>query len=477
MQVGFDREVRVEVEARGAAGAPSFEWRQIGGPDVGASMRPDGGRLVFRTRPLSDFVAEPIRPGVIAIPASAAVPYRFRVRVKSGAEQAEGTVEVTAALPSNGARGVPVDTDVHLAGPADQTAWLWTAEGRTTEADVAMDLRDADTRFPVLRQLVFDDVTVREAFSGTEIRLFGGEWERFECGSCHEKERLPWQGTRHATVLERGLLGLMGPAYREECLACHAVGWAPGVESGGFDDVAFRARWRFPTERGADAAKLPPELSRLAGVGCVACHGPGRFTPARMDAGMCASCHDRPPEYTTVAEWRRSGMARPIEQRPDAPAVVRPCTRCHSTQGFIQWTHGASEVDPPKVDDAEPITCAACHDPHDGRRPHQLRAFGPGPLGAGAVCVPCHTGAHAPQADVLAGSVHAELPGSCVACHRPHTFAAARDCSPAECAACHAEPGCGDAVRKAVDAHMTAALRRDGSHGAHNPAWARKQRR
>lgn len=512
-QAGYDRDVTLTARVSGE-GEASFSWRQVEGPEV-ALTGADSDTLSFRTKPLLALVPEPRHTGVVAIPASGVGRYVFEVTATRGDETARGLFAVQSAYASTGTRGVAVDTDVVLAGPADQTAWLWSVEGRAYDAEVTTTLDGADTRFPVVRLLVKDDLVAREALSGAEIKLYGGTWDGFEpCGRCHEPEQDGWEGSLHATVLERGLRGLVPGGYREECLACHALGWQPGVDNGGFDDVARRIGWRFPTRLGAEAAALPPELARLGGVECLSCHGPGRFTPARFDTGMCAACHDLPPRYPHVAEWSATRMARlPSPLPDDHPALRRPCTRCHSTQGFVRWAKGAREPDPPIPAEAEAIACAACHDPHDARRTHQLRFVDRAPiagrevggLGVGAVCVACHATAgddpHAPQGDVLVADAgenpHRGLPGTCVACHRPHGFAAV-GCGEAACAACHEGP-CDGSLRREVDGHLAeldaalgdrarsarpsadesrAALlletvRRDGSHGAHNPPHVR----
>lgn len=480
-QAGWGRPV--VLVARAPAGEPvAWSWRQVGGPDVILSGA-DTDTLRFVTRPLLDLVPEPRSVGVVAIPASAAEPYVFEVTATQGAETAVGLVTVQPGYASTGTRGVAVDTDVILAGPSDQTAWLWTVEGRAWDAEVAATLEGADTRFPVVRLLLKDDLVVRETFSGTEIKLYGGTWDGFEpCGRCHEPEQSGWQGSRHATVLDRGLRGLLRGDYREECLGCHALGWQPGVHNGGFDDVARRIGWRFPTRLAEEAAQLPPDLARLGGVECLSCHGPGRFTPARFDTGMCAACHDKPPAYDHVRQWSETRMSRLGSLSDDHPALRRPCTRCHSTQGFVRWAKGAREPDPPLPHEAEAVACAACHDPHDGRRRHQVRLVDRVRIGAqelteagtGAVCMACHTldeAARRPlevapvggQAEVLLGITpllpgehkgpHGGLRDTCVACHRPHTFRTG-DCSAPACAGCH-EAACGSLVRGQTDADLT----------------------
>lgn len=149
-------------------------------------------------------------------------------------------------------------------------------------------------------------------------------------------------------------------------------------------------------------------------------------------------------------------------------------------------------------------------------------------LGAGAVCADCHRGAESPQAEVFLGRgseliagaylghaeaaavTHARVADSCLACHAPsgaeadpealtlgHTFSVREHESGAlareACAHCH-----GEAIpaMPAFDARLAAArdalaaergddaelgamrhdldlLAADGSHGVHNPAFAR----
>lgn len=522
-QVGFDREVTVVAHVSGVPpdAEVGYRWEQVGGPDVSASLvGANTATLRLRTPPLDRFVPEPIRAGVIPIPAAAAIPIRVRVTATVGGREVAGETLVQAAYATAGTRGVATDTVVHLAGHAGQSEWHWTLRSRSGTPGVTSAIEGEHSRFATVRTYLPDDVTAREELSGLEVRLHGDDWDRFEpCGRCHATEQTLWAGSRHATVLERGLRGLLGPDYREECLECHALGYQPGVSNGGFDDVALQARWRFPSELGSESAALPAKLQRLAGVTCLSCHGPGRFTPARLDTGMCARCHDRPPRYTSVAQWRRTAKSRfdpPVDD--DHPAVRAECTRCHSAQGFVAWTAGRAHRSAPSAAEAQPITCAACHDPHDPRKPAQLRVYGATTLpsgrrvphaGAGALCMACHNSASrrgegmpdAPQAAVLTGglawtpmatSIHEGLRGTCVACHEAHEWKATVPCDARSCAGsgCHEDgPECGTGLRGEVEvalrtlrpaadsdeeaARLLEMVRRDGSGGAHNPAWTR----
>jgi len=236
------------------------------------------------------------------------------------------------------------------------------------------------------------------------------------------------------------------------------------------------------------------------------------------DIAACAVCHDKPKNHDRVWLFRQSKHSNlelavdegTVEQR----GVSTSCFRCHAAQGFVQYlknkdadptqivrpvdlpapaTCTPAPVAPATIDpncpctpaagqttckgdpafykflsdlglnkaEVQPITCAACHDPHTTG----LRIEGDtGPLGngyqvkgagAGAVCMVCHNtrngqrgdfintasvgGPHAPvQTDLFMGlnayfvgaggsfSKHAAVGDTCVGCHmklHPDTLA------------------------------------------------------
>src|SRR5262249_54032406 len=159
----------------------------------------------------------------------------------------------------------------------------------------------------------------------------------------------------HATALARALLH--PPRGQDShCIRCHAVAAEPGIP-GGFFDVATQIGFSSIPGRAMSWDELPRDLQRLGNVGCVACHGPGRIPEAEARAaeysvGICAQCHDAPPRYAVVREWRSSRMALlPTE-------ALRPgCMGCHTAQGFVARTeHWNKEIDPKTAD---PVTCPA----------------------------------------------------------------------------------------------------------------------
>jgi len=95
------------------------------------------------------------------------------------------------------------------------------------------------------------------------------------CEGCHGSEAADWAASAHATALET--LEAKGSGADPACVRCHVTGHG---RSGGFETRAAS-----PT---------------LGGVGCEACHGPGRAHVERTSApygevsvGACTACHDR----------------------------------------------------------------------------------------------------------------------------------------------------------------------------------------
>jgi hypothetical protein len=252
-------------------------------------------------------------------------------------------------------------------------------------------------------------------------------------------------------------------------LDCHVLG-ERGIHDGGFLDRA--ASFGFRAEDRVAWRDLPRTLHRLGGVGCGGCHGPAAIperTTSRsvLRTDVCATCHDAPPRYVHVEQWRASRMAR-SDVKPETRAGYA-CSRCHMTSGFLamQGMHGLRFADEDDLH-AEPagISCPACHASHgrhEGealvRQPPMLAEFeaddGARHFEGSAICIPCHapvpdeTLPSASAAAIWAGrvllpggsppsavSAHAEVP--CIGCHggnspTDHSF----HVQAASCEACH----------------------------------------
>jgi hypothetical protein len=363
------------------------------------------------------------------------------------------------------------------------------------------------------------------------------------CTTCHGSLPIapdkftPWLGTRHATMFTAGINGENGSHYSGACVSCHTVGNDPGVSgANGFDDVASAIGWTFPATLAptnwSTMSQQTPQLALLANVQCESCHGPqssaahtktggpdktnpnlwddNPFLSPRISysAEACGTCHAAGSHHT-YAEWAQPsgsptsndtkgtfghGNRATIALGASATGMSSSCGRCHTAQGYELYSNllGQGKVAMTSIPaatlaqvttaNAEPVTCVACHDPHDATNPNQLRFYGDTPnlpggfagygMGKGAVCLTCHnsrngaqtgsdaltylhedgetynggnpTGYSAPheaaQGDVFEGhnayflgantpmlSKHAAITDTCVGCHmtlQPDTYSA-----------------------------------------------------
>jgi hypothetical protein len=319
-----------------------------------------------------------------------------------------------------------------------------------------------------------------------------------DCGraECHPKETVAAADSPMTLVLHHGLEGLLGDGYDARCaLACHAVG-EPGVDDGGFTNVAARLGFTMPAR--LPWAELPRPLRRLGGVGCTSCHGPAaipeegaRWSILRAD--VCAICHDAPPRYAVVAGWRSSRMA----QADAAPGTsAERCRTCHTTGGYLAAI-GMRKLGPSPPAGVPPggVACAACHAAHGSHGPSALLRNVPVPpsLGAtppseaadSAACLTCHSPLDQEGAEGSAGALwlgrgglrvddgapltdpapHAGV--ACAGCHdaAAHTFAPRADA----CGGCHPKPRAADPAIATRAAELWGRLGGTARHPAARP--------
>lgn len=529
-QVGYDREVVLYARTP-CDRSPRVEWRQTLGRQLGLRMRvlDNGRRVVVRTHALTDFVTLDDRLGIVPISRREQGEYRFEVKLTGVGQPVVRQARVTAAATSSGVFQIPTGTDIYLnAGAIASPRWELISKPTKSRAELV----GADTRTPRLRADRFGQYLVRFLPTRLDINIQAGDYETVprDCGrqGCHQSEDVGWASTKHAVAFRRGIDGALGSSFDERCWPCHATGVDVGVRNGGLHDTAARLGWRQGTPGPTAWAALPRLIRRHGSVWCSACHGPGRILPpqfhweygAKYQAGVCARCHDDdvgpdvPHPLPAVAGWRRALMSTfPGRLAEGDPALRVGCAKCHSAQGFVMWRRHSDELYEPEPGTVAPITCAACHDPHDGTRRRALRVYDVSDpvsgvpvaaAGAGALCMSCHhagvaragegaAAPHAPQADVLVGRgarllrpqageaapVHGAIAQACVTCHMAppgaalagraggHTFSVrdldARDrlTAPLSAAAC-AGAGChADALARNARA-IGAGIDRDG---------------
>jgi predicted CXXCH cytochrome family protein len=212
-----------------------------------------------------------------------------------------------------------------------------------------------------------------------------------------------------------------------------------------------------------------------SGIGCEACHGPGRDhvlskgdktkIASSRDADVCGQCHGgndvmtggklmadgtrwivgykpgmklaqmkdvqltpvdpkkTPPDSNISANhlrnynmWAASGHSKALGLIINSNFANADCYGCHSAEGFSAKQNG-SKVDISQKATFNTITCVACHDPHDSENPRQLV------MTSEKLCISCH--AQSGQDAMIKGTAikgaaetrsgHSGL--SCVQCH------------------------------------------------------------
>ena len=404
---------------------------------------------------------------------------------------------------SNGLLNVGKETKMYLKGSSsvalNSAVWTLISKPATSASTLGTaTVADTSTQFVIFTPDVVgtymisfvdgsagDTITVN---AGTFLGMDGGS---VSCVTCHNSTATNYMATGHATATKDQFDALSGhstPFFGEACLECHATGFNPNASNDGFDDFSFV----FPAAFGDgvyDATKTAyPEAMARADIQCEACHGPGsehmaNVSDNKMVASLasdnCASCHeDNGTHHWLPSQWNASGHdATDFDERGfhgghAVGAFVgyaggrNGCAACHSGSGYVLWDKEGKPVDgnglPSRtsyVPEGTNISCATCHDPHDGTSIHQLRLsdtqLGDGTpvtfekYGTGAQCMECHRSRryakeyasnpasgsshfgphHGPQADMLIGanapdfgvkfptSPHALLGNSCVDCH------------------------------------------------------------
>jgi len=209
-----------------------------------------------------------------------------------------------------------------------------------------------------------------------------------------------------------------------------------------------------------------------AGIGCEACHGPGREHAlnggdvgkivSSKESDICGQCHGGndgltggnmmsdgtkwvvgfrpgmilsqidglqltpvdpekiPPDADLSVNhlrnynmWKASGHAKALTRIINNEHATAECYGCHSAEGLAAKLQDKT-VDLNQKDGFNTLSCVACHDSHNSDHPHQLIAD------SQKLCTTCHT-----QDDILKGravagieetrTYHSEI--ECVSCH------------------------------------------------------------
>jgi hypothetical protein len=445
--VGFDAQFAIAAEPGcPQRGRGRISWRQLeGAPLSELSVARDGFELRARTPRFETLHPEPLLDGIL--PFSPRTQGRVVLEALwrgPGSPPIRRSITILATSRSTGLSSVAVSQQLLLSGAgwrvrqAPQAGHAQLHESGALSAFTP----DAPGRWALERD---------DGGRTLVVQAFWHDKTPYDCGrpECHVAIAATTSQSPMSLALERPL-GEPHPAAVGCMLDCHVLG-ERGLHDGGFLDVA--AQLGFTWLASTRWQDLPQALRRLGGVRCTACHGPGALPEpdARelvLRSDVCATCHDAPPRYVHVEQWRASRMAR-----SDAAPITRTgaCAACHTTAGFLERVAGRRARS--QALDAEPtgIACAACHAPHADHRGARLLRNMPDPSPRhddtppldprSASCMQCHVPAadeaqpsassgalwqgrvQVPAASgdgwevVRAASVHSGVPGGCVGCH------------------------------------------------------------
>ncbi|HVV81826.1 MAG TPA: cytochrome c3 family protein [Kofleriaceae bacterium] len=404
------------------------------------------------------------RIGVVPILPDTRGAVTAKVTVADGRGQsATASLTINAASVQTSTQDVAIRTRVYLnSGHGGASAWSLLSAPTTSTAALV----DPTSRTPYFIPDLAGQYTFAEG--AQRIIVYAGTWRGMVTGGsgnsvtpdamclvCHggsfpgapAEQFTPWAATAHATMFTRGINGVASDHYTGSCIGCHTVGWDDGVANNGFDDVAAANGWAMPGLMAAgnwdSLVATKPAVAKLANIQCENCHGPQDsvahtltwdshqtpqpFTSPRISysAELCASCHAAGAHHI-YSEWTTSaddGMGHSNRAgallADSASGLNSSCGRCHAAQGYTLYANLLQQgkvamtsvpaatlalVTPANV---EPVTCTACHDPHDATNPQQLRFYGDTPnlpsgfaghgMGKGALCLTCHNSRNGAQ--------------------------------------------------------------------------------
>jgi hypothetical protein len=147
-----------------------------------------------------------------------------------------------------------------------------------------------------------------------------------------------------------------------------------------------------------------------------------------VSEGVCGRCHEEEPYHRKNIQWKNSGHATGAtwatrgtrEIDTSEPDFRSECAYCHSPVGFIERMDPAAQILEKVGLTGEPLTCAACHDPHSAENVHQLRLpdqiqLASGPViefgGKGRLCMSCHQDRRAGGGEAYAASPRSTFRG------------------------------------------------------------------
>ena len=272
------------------------------------------------------------------------------------------------------------------------------------------------------------------------------------CSTCHTAgTNIPpiydtWKNTVHSWAYD-SLKN--NPGFGYSCLPCHTTGWNTSITNGGADEFVKQDT----TSPNGYIITDQAAFDRVKNVGCESCHGPlgtkdgllsedhwnfQTTNKLNYSSEVCGQCHtgSHNPFYE---EWLQSPHALTTSGSLASVAQNKSCARCHVAQNFILYSQNPAAYRDTILatgNDIQPITCVACHDPHEKKYTAQLRFA---VSSTKVICDECHSAEidsvninsapHHNSSDALSGSklFGYQYPGQTYL-NSAHTYAATERC-------------------------------------------------
>ena len=341
----------------------------------------------------------------------------------------------------NVAKGMPVYLTADTA--TGVTSFTWTLEGPNGTSSTLNSTTDQQVKFTpdmVGNYTVYLEVNggdkdtakfVCATYKGTDLNT--------DCEFCHASDFRKfdtWKQSPHANMFKNGITGqvevapvngqMMGVYSVSRCAKCHTTGYDQNADNGNFgylakqnhfsDDTVWAKTFtssngEFLIPQGDQTAwdllnndSRYNDAATTADIGCESCHGPASMhtnsgnpanITATLNAGVCLQCHDAPTHHTIGTYYVTSVHAK----LPDGEHTARTsCFPCHSGGAYVKYVKNQDNPGWTNADGDIPISCAVCHDPHDGNN-LGLRisqnitlenGFAVTAGGRGQICMRCH---------------------------------------------------------------------------------------
>jgi DmsE family decaheme c-type cytochrome len=199
----------------------------------------------------------------------------------------------------------------------------------------------------------------------------GGGWTASDCAACHDKAAGPsYEHSSHAKL-------------DQSCAKCHS-------------GVAEHSKAMMAGQTGAATPTLKKLTANDLNKVCLTCHEKNNQTNYQM------SMHNRRNVACTDCHSIHSFKSPKAQLKTEDATTV--CYTCHPAMRAKMQRTSHHPVREGKM------TCASCHNPHDGARPKMIKADTINEL-----CYKCHTEKRGPFL-----YEHGPVREDCAACHDPH---------------------------------------------------------